>query len=317
MKVKMFSLILRAVLSLFNLLAFGFFICLLYFIDEENKYFFKWFLGNETSRLVYDRYRVSIFPAWWIRYLVYTLFAWQGLWMVFAVAILFKKKFPDALNFLFYVLFISSSGLEIAFIIFVSRNMILPACVASFSAVSLKVFALVLSYVKFEYEYEHEEHSLGDFWGFQLLILNGLVGYVVVLWFNSLMWLSIVLNHRNGVPELTTTTVSLTLAITSAIIWFILENLVFLWITRFTFSIYPVSIVTLTASLLENWNPSSRNSIILAVLLGIVCLFFALHVIRVTFRLVRARRSYATRNAKRKAKNQKFLNSIEFMTTRF
>lgn len=313
MKMKICSLFLRAVFSLFNLLTFGFFICLYYFIDEENKYFFKWFLGNETSRLVYDRYRVSLFPAWWLKYLIYALFVWQGLWMIYAVAILFKKKFPDALSFLFYILFISSSGLEIAFIIFLSRNMILPAYVASFTAVFLKVFALVLSYVKFDYEYEHEEHTFGDFWGFQLLIFNGLAGYVVVLWLNSLMWLSIVLNYREDVLELTTTTISLTLATTSVIIWFLLENLAFLWITRFTFSIYPISIVTLTASLLENWNPSSRNSIILAVLLGITCLFFVLHIIRVTFRLVRARRSYATRNAK----DQRPVNSIEFMTTRF
>jgi hypothetical protein len=233
--------------------------------------------------------------------------------MVYAVGILFKKNFLDAMNSLFYILYISSSGLEIAWITFLSRRMLLPACVAIFCAAFLTVFALVLAYVRFNDEYEHEEHSAWDFWGFQLLIFNGIAGYAVIIWYNSLLWLSIILTYREDVPELTSTTISLTFAFTLVIIWFGLENVVFLWLTRFTFSIYPVLNITLTASLLENWNPSSRNSIILAVLLGVVCLFFVLHIVRVTFRLVRARQSYATRNHS----NPMSPYNIDFMTTRF
>ncbi|KAK3748714.1 hypothetical protein QZH41_004710 [Actinostola sp. cb2023] len=316
---SMCNLLAHSIISLLNVIVFGLFVSTQYFLDQDDKFFFKWILGNRTSSYISSRYNVSISLSWWVKYLWYAVYVWQGLWMAFAVALLFKKKFPDGMNCLFFLLFISSIGFDIAWVIFKSRDAILPACIVIFCSVLLKALALILAYVKFEDKYDYEEHTLGDFWGFHLLTCNGIAGLVVVSTYNALIWLSIVLTYKDEISEQSSTTIALTIAYTIVIIWFILENTVFLWSTRFTFSIYPVLIITIAGSLHENWDPESRNAIILAVFLGVVCLFLVLHVARVIVRLAKARRTYTTNPRPDKYSRPDAVASfnIEFMTTRF
>lgn len=311
MTISVCNLFFRAIISLVNVLVFAVFVAAQFFQDQDSKYFFKWMLGNRTSRYISDKYEVSNSLPWWIIYFWYGLHAWQGLWMSFSVAILFKRNFPNAIDGVFFFLYILSTGLDIAWVVFSSKEMIVPACVVIFLGVFLKIPALVLVYVKFEKSYDYVKHSLWDFWAFHVLVFNGIAANIVMSVYNALIWLSIVLTYTEGLPERSSTTMALTITFTLTIVWFLLESSLFLWYTRFTFSIYPTLMVTIISSLIQNWAPESRNFIILAVLLGVVCLFFGCHVILVISRLKKARRSFPTRQ------NSVDSFNIEFMTTRF
>lgn len=312
MTISICNLFWRAIFSLLNLFAFAIFVATQYFSDAKEKYFFKWVLGDNSSVIV-SSYYVSMRLSWWTKYFWYVVYFWQVLWMSFSVAILFKRHFPNAVGCMFFTLYILSSGLDIAWVVFISRDMILTALIVIFLAVFLKGVSLVLAYVNFAKYYNFDRHSLWDFWGFHVLLFNGIAGVIVVGIYNALIWLSIVLTYHSGIPEKSSTTISLTLAYTMLIIWFVLETSIILWSTRFTFSIYPVLMVTLVSSLLANWNPQSRNFIMLLVLLGVSVLFLVCHVIRVVSRLAKARRTFPANV--RQDLSSSF--NIEFMTTKF
>lgn len=313
MAISICSLLCRAVLSLLNIFIFAVFVATQYFQDTNDQFFFKWILGNYSTSYISSHYTVSLSLSWWTKYFWYGVYFWQLLWMLYAVAILFKRNFPNALSCVFFLLYILSSGLDIAWVVFISRNMIIPGCVVIFLGAFLKGLALALAYVNFAKYYDFEKQSLWDFWGFHVLVFNGIAGIIVIGTYNALIWLSIVLTYDDDILEKSSTTVSLMISFTMIIIWFILESTVILWSTRFTFSIYPVLMVTVISSLLQNWDPKSRNFIMLSVLLGVTALFFVCHVIRVIARLAKARRTFPANC--RQASVPSF--NIEFMTTRF
>ncbi|EDO48642.1 predicted protein, partial [Nematostella vectensis] len=241
---------------------------------------------------VSDTFFVTMRPQSWMEYVWYGIYGWQLLWMIQAIAIQFHK-FPAVLNSFVFLLFLSSTILTATWVVFLNRLMVTAACIVLFSAVFLTALALVLIYVRFNEYYDPEEHPACYFWGFQVLVFNGIACYVVWLIYHAMLILAAVLTYREDITEPTSTTVVLILMYVLVLVWFILENTVFLWSTRYTFSIYPTLVTAQVASALGNWDPRMRNSIILVMLIAMVCVIFVFRVVRVAVRLKRSRKTYS------------------------
>ena len=123
------------------------------------------------------------------------------------------------------------------------------------------------------------------FWN-RLLIQNGVALNATWVSIATLLSLASVTTYWAGVNQSTACTIVLSILTCEVLCYFILENFIFERYLRYTFTVWPVFIWALTASLLNNWDPSNANSIITAVLLA---LSSALYIIKIGLSIWRAR----------------------------
>ena len=123
---------------------------------------------------------------------------------------------------------------------------------------------------------------------YRAIIQNGIALHGTWVTIATLINLGIVISYTGGAPQPTASTVSLSILTCEVILYFILENFVWERYLRYTFSVWPVVIWALSASINGNWDPEKTNSVFSAILLALACVFF---IMKIVLSVVRCRRS--------------------------
>ena len=139
-----------------------------------------------------------------------------------------------------------------------------------------------------EYGHLMLRHKLRkDIWAIRLIVQNGLAVYASWGTVASVFNFAIVLTYRTGLSgdrQDVGSTVSLILFTLEIFAWFIFDNFVFEKLLRYLLTPYPVVVVSLVGILSKNWDPSERNSIFTAALLGMSILMSIVKLVLVTWR---------------------------------
>ena len=142
-----------------------------------------------------------------------------------------------------------------------------------------------------EYGHLMIRHKLQkDIWMIRLVVQNGLGLFAAWGTVAAVFNFAIVLSYRTGLKQSRQSgqdvgsTVSLIIFTLEIFAWFIFDNFVFEKLLRYLFTPYGVIVVSLIGIMTKNWNPSSRNAIYTATLLGTAILMALLKLVLTTWR---------------------------------
>ena len=247
------------------------------------------FLHNTTGEIS-NKYYLEITPAGWTFSIWGFIYAWQALWLCYALSFLCRKGVPLVLSPLFCALYIGSSVCNISWIFCFGVEEIIAACVLLFATVAFLYAAIATVYRRVQ-ELENLLPK-GDFIATQSLVINGIAFYSTWVSIASLLNLAIVMAYKSGVNQENACTVVLSLLACGIVAWFILDIVVLRNATKYTVSPWIVLIVALIGSLYKNYVPNKRNSIITLVLLCIVGVLAVIRLVVFVY-VLRSRKSSA------------------------
>lgn len=241
-----------------------------------------------TTNVVSDIFYVEITPAGWMFSVWGVIYIWQGLWLVYGLASIFRKSdsgylyiTPPVMPPVIYVCFILNNLFNVGWLFLWDRLQIgwaLP--VIGLVPVALYV-ALFFSF-RGLYNYGHILLKQGmnkDIWLIRLLVQNGLAFYATWVTIAPLLNVAIVLHYIGKVAMDTSCTIALSILVVEILAWCIVDNWLLDRYTRYTFSPYIILNLALSASIAKNWDAAKTNSIFSAVLMGIVIFLTILKVV--------------------------------------
>ena len=244
----------------------------------------------------FERYRLTISPTLWTHSAWLAVFAWQGLWLLYAWSFTCRQQKPRtifpgvypafgllcALNVgWFYSLCNSFPEMSLAFVTILTITLYL--CIGMESC---------YLYINPDLKYA----SRLGIWVTRVLVLNGLVAFATWTTFVTLLNLGVVLQEKANLHADTCSTIVLSLLASIVLSYILLESTILDRFLRHVFVIYPVMIWCLVGSVVENWDSGSlteRNNLFSLVLLATFGLMFVIRIVLlVVFAFMRPVKEY-------------------------
>lgn len=243
------------------------------------KQFFPDLYVSDTGTIS-DKYYIEITPAGWTFSIWGFIYAWQALWIVYAIVNLFRKTekgpcyiypvllpVPYLVSYLFNLVFncgwmisFDREILELALALLFLITMTLYICLFfSYRSLNKGIHILV------------KQGRKHDVWLTRFFVQNGLSLYATWCTIATLLNFAIVLTYRSAhdISQKDASTTSLSI-LTAIIIVFLVADWFFMdRYTRYTFTPYIVLVVALTGSLVKNYEEGERNTIFTIVLLAV------------------------------------------------
>ncbi|XP_069464282.1 uncharacterized protein [Ambystoma mexicanum] len=242
-----------------------------------------------------NKYNTEFTPAGWTFGLNWnTIFIWQFLWFGYALSNLCRRNEqgwayvkPDLLPIWFYLVWMVNNCLNVGWLFLWDQEQVIAALVFLALIAFTNYCVLFISYRALYLNGEWLQKSRkADLWLIRILVQNGIAIYATWTTIATLLNFAVVLMYIGDVSGATAGTVALSILAFEVLLWFILENFVFDDYVRYTMTIYPVVIVSLSGAINKNYVPSSpsRNNIYLAVLLAVASAAFIVRLILVIWR---------------------------------
>ena len=248
--------------------------------------------GNKSIGQVARKYFIEFNPAPWAFDIWKLVNAWTAVWILYSLTHVFRKRVPDVLSAFFFVFFTLSSLADIAWTQFMSWEFIKVTTGCNFGIMLFLYASLACSYTGL-YKQRYYIRRL-DFWVIHLLVNNGIAVYTTWITVAALRSLAVTITYFHGIKQELAVTIALGILGVSIVVWFILENTVFKDDLLYTWTIYPVLIWVLAASVIFQFNRVSRlNTVIMQALLAVSCTFFIGRIFLVLWRIVS--KTYETR----------------------
>lgn len=244
--------------------------------------------GNKSIGQVARKYFIEFNPAPWAFDIWKLVNAWTAVWILYSLSHIFRKRVPDVLSAFFFVFFTLATLSNMAWTQFMSWEFIKVTTGLNFGIMVFLYASLACSYIGL---YEHRYYvSRFDYWVIHLLVNNGIAVYTTWITVAALRSLAVTITYFHGIKQELAVTIALGILGVSIVVWFILENTVFKDDLLFTWTIYPVLIWVLAASVIFQFNRVSRlNTVIMQALLAVSCTFFIGRIFLVIWRIVNKR----------------------------
>ena len=222
-----------------------------------------------------------ITPAGWTFSIWGFIFAWQIIWMIYALTTICRVtedgtpicQLPIQTN-LFYGIFILNSCLTVAWL-FIWDRQHMGWAFLDLSLCALTLYTCIIITHRNLYRSIRILEQQGvtkDIWLIRFLVQNGIVFFATWVTIATLLNFGITLHYIWDVDLNLASTIPLACLSFIILCWFVMETFVLDKYIRYTFSEYIVLIVALIGSVVANYDLDTnyRNSIFLVVLLGVV-----------------------------------------------
>ena len=247
-----------------------------------------------TTGDISDKYYIEITPAGWTFIIWAFIYAWQIVWILYALVLLFRKTdqgpayaHPPVISVPFCFMYLCNMCFNAGWMIVWDRQ-VLEAAFAFLFLIALTLYiCMVIVYRSLDENANMliSQNRKKDIWFVRMFVLNGLGIYATWTTIATLLNLAIVITYRSD------PVIKQDIASTVAFAVLSLEILVFLGTdltildryTRYTFTPYIVLIVALSGVIAKNWD-GGRNSIFAAVLLAVAGAAALVKIILIIFR---------------------------------
>ncbi|XP_033725742.1 uncharacterized protein LOC117315586 [Pecten maximus] len=211
-------------------------------------------LFKNTTGDISDVYNLQITPAGWTFSIWGVIYAWQALWLIYALTTICRKTKSGTYIYMLpvlppvmYILYIINNIANVAWLfVWDSQEIIWSLIVIAITPITLYV-ALFFSFRRLYHNLGklNKENAVKDIWLIRFLVQNGMAFYATWVTIATLLNVAMVMTYKGGISNEDSCTV--VLGILSAIIatWVVLENTIWDHYVRYTFSPY----ITLTAAL--------------------------------------------------------------------
>lgn len=244
------------------------------------------FEKNNTQRIVSGKFDTSITPEGWAFSIWGLIYTWQALYLCYGVSTIFRPDVPNVMSPLFCTIFIVSRVANITWLVLFAQENIGWSAVDLFICGFLLYACLFVVYKRYgECLNELESSWKKDLWAVRLLLHNGLAINLTWVTIASLLNLTMTLEYIHEMTREAAGATALCLLLTEGLIWYVLENFVFEKYTRYTWTIWPTVIWTLSAVIDKSWDNTNASSIMTAFIL---CLVVVLFIIRLVFQIRRS-----------------------------
>ena len=240
-----------------------------------------------TTALVSNEFYLQITPAGWTFAIWRIVFAWQLLWIIYALSFVFRSSAPLTVSRTSQLLYLCANVGTIVWLYVWGNNLpqiplpgIAPLCLAAAGVQAVHIYRLTSSL----------QNNKIDLWITRLLVTNGLAIYATWSTVATLINLGIVLQYYAGFTAGTTGTLVLWMLSFIELGYFALENTVLDRFTRFIFVVYPTFIWALSGVLSAHWGkevPDTNPLLTLILLVFSVVLFIVRAILVAIFAVFR------------------------------
>ncbi|XP_074653070.1 uncharacterized protein LOC141907356 [Tubulanus polymorphus] len=248
---------------------------------------------------VSDRFYLEITPAGWTFTIWAFIYLWQGTWLLYGFASIFRKlpdgymyQTPPVIQLPTYIVYMFNLGFNIGWVFLFDRGLIIPSLVFIVLIPLTLIACLILEYRRIGHTYQTltSHGKQADVWLVRILVHNGLAFYCGWVSVASFLNAAMVLVHILEVANDVACTVALALLAFFLVLYFCLDMFLLDRFTRYQFSNYIPVIMALGGSIAKNYErvgPSSRNPIFTVVLLAVALTCFVVKMIVLIVRHVR------------------------------
>lgn len=195
--------------------------------------------------------------------------SWSLAWLVEAVVRLCRRNVfgPEACNPelhppLFYLMWASVNSARICSMLLWDRNEILAAFILSATQPALSFYMLYTSYSNLDKNKAWLAiNNPNVIWWTRYLTQSGVALFAWWTLLTAALHFGIVLKYKAGVEDTAASSIVLTAIFMFTLIWFFLQSLIFIKYMRYTFTVYPVSILGLGAIFTKNFQISMTSNI--------------------------------------------------------
>lgn len=260
-------------------------------------------LFNSDVGTTARKFNTEITPAGWAFSIWGVIYIWQALWIIYAIASIFRKtekgpryRDPVLLSIPLLVCYLLNQGLNVTWMFTWDRHFIEVAAGVLCAMVVTLYVCLFCSYRSLANAKVTliKQGRGSDIWMTRILVQNGLGTYAAWCTIATLLNFATALIYRTSGAISQQDGCSIALGILAAVFvlyalkdWFLTDK----W-TRYTVTPYVVLVYALTASVAKNYEAGARNTVLTIVLLAIGILAMV-----VKFGLMFARHCKETRNA--------------------
>ncbi|XP_064643549.1 uncharacterized protein LOC135497649 [Lineus longissimus] len=223
-------------------------------------------------------FQIEITPANWTFAIWGFIYAWQLLFIVYAMTTLCRKtesgylymhssQMPTGI----YWIYIFNNLLNVAWLILWDRFMVeWSLLVIVFIPITLYIMILLTVRALNAGQASLANEGMGrEIWFNRFFVQNAFGIYAAWTTIASLINFAVVMAYKVGLDQAFASTVSLGVLAFLLVVWIIMDLIVCDKYTRFLFTPYIVVAVALAGSMHLNWVPTKRNSIFTAVLEGV------------------------------------------------
>ena len=227
-----------------------------------------------------EKYYLDVTPADWTFLMTAPIYLWQGIWLFYGVSLICRRTEEGPLYVMYpvlppilYIVFSFALACNVAWLLIWDKQYMEVALVfINLMACTLYICLVVSMRRLSEWGHLMMRSKLGrDIWIIRILVQNGLGMYATWGTVAAVFNFAIVLTYRTGLSgdrQEVGSTVSLIVFTLEIIAWFTLDIFVFEKLLRYLITPYIVILVSLVGILNKNWDPTKRNSIYTATLLG-------------------------------------------------
>lgn len=259
--------------------------------------FFSGIFKNSTGDIS-DVFNLQITPAGWTFSIWGFIYAWQALWLVYALSTICRRTREGHYIYtlpimppVIYALYIINNLSNITWLFVWDRQEI----IASLVVIALTPLTL---YVCLYFSFTRLYRNLGllvkagatkDIWLIRFLVQNGLAMYATWTTVATLLNVAMVMIYEGGVANELACTIILGVLSFVILLWFVLDNFVFDNYTRYTFTPNIVFVVALAGATSKNYNLKTMetNSIFLVAMLSVASLLLLLKLLILVYRHIR------------------------------
>lgn len=227
-----------------------------------------------------EKYYLDVTPADWTFLLTALIYLWQGVWLFYGVTTICRRTEDGPLYVMYpvlppilYIVFSFALACNVAWLLIWDKQYMEVALVfINLMACTLYICLVVSMRRLQEWGPLMLRSKLDrDIWIIRIVIQNGLGLYATWGTVAAVFNFAIVLTYRTGLSgerQEVGSTVSLIVFTLEIIAWFVLDVIVFEQVLRYLLTPYLVILTSLVGILSKNWDPTKRNSIYTATLLG-------------------------------------------------
>lgn len=217
--------------------------------------------------------------------------SWSLAWLVEAVFRLWRRNVfgPEACNPelhppLFYLMWASVNSARICSMLLWDRHEIIAAFMLSATQLALSLHMLYTSYSNLS---KHKTwlaiNNPNVIWWTRYLTQSGLALFAWWTLLTAALHFGVVLKYKAGVEDAMASTIVLAVIFMFTVTWFFLQSFFFLKHMRYTFTVYPITILGLGAMFTKNFqiNNMTSNTVYCGFLMLLVTILCTIHLFAV------------------------------------
>ncbi|OWF39583.1 uncharacterized protein LOC110464882 [Mizuhopecten yessoensis] len=252
-------------------------------------------LFKNTTGEISNLFRLQITPAGWTFSIWGVIYAWQALWLIYALTTICRKTKSGSYFYQLpvlppsiYILYIINNIANVAWLfVWDSQEIIWSLVVIAITPITLYV-ALAISFQRLYHNLGNlnKENAVKDIWLIRFLVQNGMALYAAWVTIATLLNVSMVMIYKGNVSNEDSCTVVLGILSFFIGTWVVLDNTILDPYVRYTFSPYITITVALGGVVAKNYDLAlrERNSLFSLTLLIIAAVLLVTKFIIMTVR---------------------------------